>query len=288
MISAIILNYNDFSNTSAQIDRIINYQILDKIIVVDNCSTDDSFSKLLNLQSKKVIVIRSDKNGGYGYGNNVGIKYAIKNLKSKYAVVCNPDTEFTNESITQCYEFLHTHCDCALVAPVMLFPSGEVNYKCSWKIPTYFQALFFSLYFSSLLVKKMFYNKTEFKKDFIEIECSAGSLIFVDLQKILEAGLYDENIFLYCEETVLGILLQKHCYKSYLLTNVSFVHRHSESINKTYKSEVAKKKIMWNSRLYVLEKYYHIGCIKKMFAKFIAFVSITETRILTLVKRKTK
>jgi len=38
----IIINYNDFDSTKKLIDNIKNYSVIDKIIVVDNNSTDDS------------------------------------------------------------------------------------------------------------------------------------------------------------------------------------------------------------------------------------------------------
>ena len=37
----IVLNYNDYENTRQYVDRIKEYQILDKIVVVDNFSQDN-------------------------------------------------------------------------------------------------------------------------------------------------------------------------------------------------------------------------------------------------------
>ena len=43
---AIILNYNDADTTIEQLERIVNYKNLDKIVIVDNASTDDSRIRL--------------------------------------------------------------------------------------------------------------------------------------------------------------------------------------------------------------------------------------------------
>ena len=39
----ILLNYNDYHNTRKYIDFCTNYKDIYKIIVVDNCSNDNSF-----------------------------------------------------------------------------------------------------------------------------------------------------------------------------------------------------------------------------------------------------
>ena len=41
----------------------------------------------------------SDRNGGDGYGNIYGIKYAHKDLNITHLIICNPDVEFTEDLI---------------------------------------------------------------------------------------------------------------------------------------------------------------------------------------------
>ena len=47
-----IVNYNDYETTKTLIDNVKNYKCLDKIVIVDNKSTDDSLFKLRNLENK--------------------------------------------------------------------------------------------------------------------------------------------------------------------------------------------------------------------------------------------
>lgn len=42
----VILNYNDFSTCQRLLEKIKDYAIFDKIVIVDNCSTDDSVALL--------------------------------------------------------------------------------------------------------------------------------------------------------------------------------------------------------------------------------------------------
>ena len=77
----VVVNYNDYETTEKIIKNIYNYKIIDKIVIVDNCSTDDSLTKLEELSDKKISIIKSDKNGGYASGLNIGAKYLIKKYK---------------------------------------------------------------------------------------------------------------------------------------------------------------------------------------------------------------
>ncbi len=134
MLGVVVLNYNDSDTTMAFVESIKDYRIIDKIVVVDNASTDASFAELLTLTNAKIDVIKTDKNGGYGYGNNWGIRYACEKYKLNQVIISNPDIEVSEGTIKQCLRVLQTYKNTAVVAPVMLNCDGSVNFKCVWKI----------------------------------------------------------------------------------------------------------------------------------------------------------
>ena len=67
-INCVILNFNDGETVSRLVHMIHDYDYLEKIVLVDNHSTDDSWEQLQVLKDEKVDLIRTEKNGGYGYG----------------------------------------------------------------------------------------------------------------------------------------------------------------------------------------------------------------------------
>ena len=69
-INCVILNFNDGETVARLVHMIHDYDYLEKIVLVDNHSTDDSWEQLQVLKDEKVELIRTEKNGGYGYGNN--------------------------------------------------------------------------------------------------------------------------------------------------------------------------------------------------------------------------
>lgn len=75
----IIVNWNNFNDTiecvlSLKKIRYDNY----KIFLVDNGSTDESFSKLSSLTGDKIELIETGKNLGFSGGNNIAIKRALE------------------------------------------------------------------------------------------------------------------------------------------------------------------------------------------------------------------
>ena len=89
-IACVIVNYNDAKTTIALLKQICDYKSLNHIIIVDNCSTDNSYASLKQFETNNIIVLQAEKNKGYGAGNNFGIKYA-KDILHYY---CESGCEF--------------------------------------------------------------------------------------------------------------------------------------------------------------------------------------------------
>ncbi|WP_432205371.1 glycosyltransferase family 2 protein (plasmid) [Cetobacterium somerae] len=104
MVSIILVNYGCFQDSLEAIESLKKQktQYDYKIILVDNCSKDDSYEKLKKkyTSDEMVDIVLSDKNGGFSYGNNFGINYAIDKYNSKYFLLINNDT-ISNEDIIQ-------------------------------------------------------------------------------------------------------------------------------------------------------------------------------------------
>ena len=84
----VILNYNDMRVTEKLAGKVKDYECPDRVIVVDNASTDGSYEHLKGAFSKtEVDVIETSVNGGYASGNNFGIRYAIQHSQNDHAEI---------------------------------------------------------------------------------------------------------------------------------------------------------------------------------------------------------
>lgn len=286
MIDVVVLNYNDYETTKCFIETIHDYQIINKIVIVDNNSTDDSFSVLSKLNDAKVITIKTDKNGGYGAGNNFGIKYLEDNSSSEFILLSNPDVIITEEAIIKCFEFLKNHSDYALCAPFMSDKNGIKQYNSAFKIPSKIKYIMsFGLLFSKLFKVSFYKNLENIQDEYKTVDGLSGSCFMMNKQIMLEHGMFDEKIFLYCEEIILGFKMKQANKKLALLPNTTFIHNHSVSISKSYKTRVKRHKLLVKSKLYVIRHYYKAKFFGRIFAWIMANISIVETWLSAIIKR---
>lgn len=284
-ISCVILNYNDADTTINLIDEIKNYSNLDHIIIVDNLSTDNSFERLKEKESTKVTVLHSDKNGGYGYGNNLGIRKAYKDFHSSYIIVANPDIHFTEKNIQTMAEELEYNKETCIVAPRALKPNGENQTLIAWKIQSLWDyALSASMIYIKFFSKK-YYNLNQFKdKNRVEVDVVPGSLLMVNAEHMMNNGMYDEGIFLYGEEETLALKFKKEQLKTVLLLNETYIHEHSVSISKSFPKAIKQKKMNLDSRLYLIKNYYNTTKFQEKVITNIFKLAYFENKVIFKIK----
>lgn len=284
-ISCVILNYNDATTTIKLINEIEKFNSLDTIIVVDNLSTDDSFEKLQTYSNNRIKVIQTDKNGGYGYGNNVGIRYSINEFQSDYILVSNPDVHFSDECVIKMSYFLENNNEYGIVAPLALDNQGENQKLIAWKLQKKWDYIFsasmiYLKYFSGKLYDSIYFEG----KSSVDVDVVPGSLLMVNAEYMLKYGMYDENNFLYSEEEMLALKFKKARLKTRLLLEDTYIHEHSVSISKSFPSEIKKKRMNLNSRIYVLNHYYEIKNWEKKVIDLFSRVAFLENKVIFKIK----
>ena len=270
MIGCVVLNYNDADTTLDILKRIEPMEIIDQIVLVDNKSTDNSLERLKDQESNKVHVVCAEKNGGYGSGNNVGIEYLRKNYSCDYIIIANPDVIFDESVIKKMVNEFDE--DTVIVAPLTLDSKKERQLPIAWKVPTVKDYFLFSSIVLNKIFKPFQYPIQFFNTDICEVDCVQGCLFMLN-NSLIEDKLYDENIFLFFEESCIGKQFKDKGYKTKLLMNVDYIHNHSVSINKAFNSEARKRKITLDSFYTYFEDYYSL-CgftkgIMRIYKKFI-------------------
>ena len=263
IISCIILNYNDAPTTIKLLEEIRNYNLLDYIVVVDNHSTDGSWNALKKYANEKIRVIRTDENGGYGAGNNFGMRYSVDVLHASYSVIANPDVYFSEDCIRK---FLLNFQGDSSVAIVAAKQSNSTDY--AWKDCGVAKHILSTSLLFCVWLRIRSYSPAYYEgKAFIPVFAVPGSLLMVDLKKMLECGMYDEDFFLYYEEFILGHKCAKAQYKTILRLDCSYIHDHHISISKTYRRWSQQHVILLKSAELFLRKYKRANIIQMFFAK---------------------
>lgn len=282
----VILNYNDCETTISLLKLIASYNAIDVIIVVDNMSTDDSYSILQKYESEKIHIVRTDKNGGYGYGNNYGIGILYDEYNCEFSIIANPDVVFSDECINALKEILIKDDKAIIAAPIQIngFTNKEIE-STSWSIPSYVNYVVGPLYicgsiYSRLRKKPKYNNAIEY------VDCVPGAFLMVKNREFLLMGGYDENIFLYCEESIIGYKAKQNGYRSILCRNKQYEHYHSLSINRSIGKVVNQKKILFKSRMYFLQNYLKIGAVRTIIARACFAVSLSEEYLRQVIKSR--
>ena len=291
----VILNYNDFKNTSRFVKEIKDYKSIDKILLVDNLSPNGDLEYLKTLEGGKIEVISSEKNGGYSYGNNFGVKH----LGDEYdnIIISNPDVSVEEKAIIDSIKKLNSKENIAVVAPRMKFTSGFAR-RSSWKIRTYPLDLIHTTRLLELLFYPVLrsgeYSEKDYAKGDLKVDCIAGSFFIIKSKVLKEIDYFDENVFLFYEEDIIGKKLKEKGYEIYSLNDIHFMHYESQTIGKVF--SYGKKISMLNkSKMYFQTKYNKINILQKLLLYILILcrniellVEIPVRKLIQFIKSKKK
>lgn len=266
-IAIIVLNYNNFNETIKCVDNLLKLKLKHYILIVDNMSTNESYQILMERyrNENEIEVIKSDKNGGYSYGNNYGIKYMIKKYPQiHFFCIMNPDVIITYCSIIDnIVKKLKENNDIAAMSAVMIL-NGYANYdKMCWDLPDNK-----SIYKDHRIYCK---RKAKAKKILVEndliskVPVIPGSFFIIKREELEKIGFLDENVFLYNEENILSWKLLKINKKVALSLNDYYEHNHIQTKKDyTLKDRLKLNQIGFESRVYLCENFYPKSCLKKL------------------------
>ncbi len=254
MVSMIILNYNDWELTQNYSQHISSMQTVDHIVIVDNCSPDNSFEKLKPLSSEKTDVIKTENNGGYAKGNNYGVRHVVKHYGSDgIIIISNPDIEVEEQSIKEIVKILETRDDIFAATGLIYNRNNEISPIFTWRLPTVpmlfvnactllRNALFLLFGYGTKIKKEIF----DFDQDVIQCEAIPGCFFAADLEKWIQLGGFSERTFLFFEEDILFTKAKKRNMTVALVPASQIRHLEGLSVRKSLKS--------WKAREIILQK----------------------------------
>ncbi len=88
--------------------------------------------------SRRLILIKNDKNVGFAEGNNIGIKYALNNLNPDYILLLNNDTVVDKGFLVEMLKVSESDNEIGIVGPKIYFYNEPKRIwfamgKISWK-----------------------------------------------------------------------------------------------------------------------------------------------------------
>lgn len=201
----------------------------------------------------EVIIVDNDgRNIGFGSACNQGAKKA----KGKYLFFLNPDTIVQPKSVELLIVFLKKHRDVGIVAPLLL-DKNRKPYKFQGTGEMTPRSAIFALSFLNKLwpnnpVSKKYWLADWNKKRAKEVAVIPGSALMIRKDVFEKVGGFDENFFLYFEESDLCKRVRKAGWRVFFEPEAKVVHFWGASTPRNKEIE----KIFRRSRFYFFKKHY--------------------------------
>ena len=187
------------------------------VLVVEN-SNNKNFKKMVQDKYINVNCVLTGENKGYSIANNIGLNL----VKTKYALVLNPDTILDTKAIKNFFDSANINRDFWLMGPA----NNQVE-------------------------------KLDFKENYLqEVDNLKGFAIFFNMSKF-NKKYFDENYFLFFEEIDLCKRVKNNKGKIYLNKNIVIKHEGGSSVSNNNTIELEKNRNwhwMW-STFYYHKKY---------------------------------
>jgi GT2 family glycosyltransferase len=281
-VSIIILNYNTFRLTSNCIESIIDFtkEVSYEIILVDNQSTECD-PDLFKQKFPTIVLIKSNENGGFAKGNNIGIEAAT----GEFILLLNSDTYLVEDAVSNTINYYRQQKLNGVIGCKMLYPNGEIQYTARkfrtifWEVLDTFRFFLYLLPYqkrATLMLGKYFKGNFSLQCDWLNgafFMFPRTALIHFKQQKL------DERFFMYGEDHLWCWQFQQIGYHAFFYCDATIIHINNGSTAKP--KQLALRKIMLQNELIIMQERKGSGVYYTIF-KFIYF---TKENFRILVKK---
>ncbi len=237
-VSIIIPVYNNFELTLMCINSIKKHCMDNnyEIIVVDDCSTDDT-SEFFKLQDE-VRYIRNKYNRGFAYTCNRGAEVA----EGDYLLFLNNDTLIKNNFIKIIIESFTKYKDAAILGAKLLYNDNTIQHA---------GVLIYPDKHLGHLFKNFPSNYPDANK-IRELQAVTGACLAIRKELFFKVNMFDENFINGFEDIDLCFKIRELGYKIIYNPNIFLIHL-EEKTRKKFKTENDKKNSELLSKRWIIK-----------------------------------
>jgi N-acetylglucosaminyl-diphospho-decaprenol L-rhamnosyltransferase len=207
-----------------------------RAIVVDNASGDaPSIAAAIGENGwwSWVTLVTALKNGGFAYGNNVALQHACAEGPPRYLHLLNPDTIVRTGAIGALFDFLETHREVGIAGSGLENPDGS-QWQYAFRFPSVLSELEEGLGFwlTSRWLRRwaVTWPMTSMAQ---AVDWVSGASMMIRWSVIDQIGGFDENYFLYFEETDFCLRARKAGFSTWYVPESRVMHIAGQSTNVT-------------------------------------------------------
>ena len=221
LVVCVVLTWNRRDDTLACLAALARstYRPM-RVVVVDNAS-DDRTAEAVASSYPAVEVVRNGENLGFAGGNNVGLRWALE-AGAGLVLVLNNDVEVEPETVGSLVEACSRLPEAGAVNPTILFaePAGHVWFAGAGFDPG-----------RGYNGRQWGYGKPDDtdRSAPVETERACGAALLVPRAVLDRVGLFDEELFLYSEDTEWSLRARAAGYRLFVVPEARVVHHVSAS-----------------------------------------------------------
>lgn len=239
MIAVIVINFGSPKLTIRFVnEECVKIQEEHVVIVVDNASTDDTFSKL-KLALPDAVVLRCAENQGFARANNQGADYAIREYHPEFLLFTNNDIAFRDFNVVDVLiTEMRKHPQVGIIGPQVIGLDGKRQSPNADK--TFAQRFLWPTWGKLLYKQETLNRKTyrDYKINAQEGSCgwASGCFFVVSTESFDQVGGFDPATFLYGEEQILTARFSRIGKSVYFCPRVTVIHEQGATSKKYYAS----------------------------------------------------
>lgn len=202
LVSAVVLNYRSPQQAVACVQNLLAQSFAGRmeVVVVENHSEDDSIGVLRNrcLRDPRVRIVESPRNGGFGSGYNLGIRHA----RGRYVLINNPDKILEPRGVEKFAAKLQGDPSIGILAPKLVHGDGTLRYSARAfprPLDVVAKRTFLARFFPGRIARYLQTREDPSRER--DVDWVVGGCLFMERDFFLSLGGFDDNFFLFFEDT---------------------------------------------------------------------------------------
>ena len=271
MISIIIVNYNVLCFLKECIKSIYNSDLKQnfEIIIIDNNSPEPLLGSFDKNDNIKIYQFTSNK------GFAKAVNFGISKSNGDYILLLNPDTLVHRNTLNILSQYLDLNKDVGVVGCKVVYPNGKYQLSSKRHFPTLSIIITLFLKLDKIFPANRFFGKYNYtyldENKLACVDAVSGSCMMFKKEIFNDIGNFDENFFLYFEDTDFCYRAIKKNYKVVYNPDCKIVHHKRESFKNSNKNSNFE---FYKSFYIFYNKYnfdYKNNFLMKLLFKFILF-----------------
>jgi len=212
-----------------------------RVIVVENDSGDADVLRH-ELVQEHVSLVVAERNGGFAYGNNLGMRHAYESgFIPDYFHLLNPDTRAYPGAVKKLVEFLDAHPEAGLAGSSIENADGS-DWPIAFRFPTLASEIDRGMDFGLITrVLDRWVVSRKMGKEPQPIDWVPGASLMLRREMVEAVGGLDEQYFLYYEETDFCLKARRAGYTCWYVPDSRIVHIAGQSTGVTRRDRKAVK-----------------------------------------------